>query len=237
MQSRDERVSSSAISDRYQSLRSFYFAGAVFAVAAVLALQLDLSVLNFLRQARIAGELRKLIMFSEVFAHGLGVSAILATIMVLDPHRLSGLPRMLVCTFGSGMIVNLIKILVGRWRPRDLEFGGVEDTFAGWIPTVRVGDLGAMFDSSIQSFPSGHAATAFGFAVVLGFYYPRGRWLFVAFAALASVQRLYERAHFLSDTLAGAAIGCVVAALCCDSAWWGGWFDRFHGPTTSCNSG
>ena len=39
-------------------------------------------------------------------------------------------------------------------------------------------------------------------------------WLFAAFAALACFQRMEAQAHFASDVLAGAAIGCLVGGAC-----------------------
>ena len=53
-----------------------------------------------------------------------------------------------------------------------------------------------------------------GLAIALAAIYPRGRWLFAAFALLACLQRIHALAHFPSDILAGAAIGCLVGALC-----------------------
>ncbi len=206
--------------------KRMYAIGALLAVAAVLAFQVDLAVLGFMRQGTIRGDVRRAIEYAEVFAHGFGVAAILLTVVVLDPRRRRSLPRMLACAFGAGIAVNLVKPMVGRLRPRNLEFTTVWESFQGWIPAIRAGDLSLAFESDIQSFPSGHAATAAGLAVALSYYYPRGRWLFAIFAALASLQRLQESAHFLSDTLAGAAIGCLIAGLCCDPARWGRWFDR-----------
>ena len=54
---------------------------------------------------------------------------------------------------------------------------------------------------------------AAGLAAALGVLYPRGRWLFACFALLAMLQRIDAQAHFCSDVLAGAAIGCCVAAI------------------------
>ncbi len=208
--------------------RRLYVTSGLFVIAAALALGLDLTVLDLMRGGVLGGDLRRVVEFSEVFAHGFGIGLILLTIVVLDPTRLWAVPRMLACSFGSGIVVDVIKVLIGRTRPRDHEFATVWETFQGWIPAIRTGDFSELLNSNIQSFPSGHAATAVGLAVALSFFYPRGRWLFALYAALAAVQRLHVGAHFLSDTLAGAAIGCLIAGLCCDSDRWGQWFDRLE---------
>jgi undecaprenyl-diphosphatase len=72
--------------------------------------------------------------------------------------------------------------------------------------------LGRPYGHALQSFPSAHAATAVGLAIGLSALHPRGRWLFAAFALLAVVQRIEAQAHFSSDVLAGAAVGCAAAA-------------------------
>ena len=212
--------------DRSFAPQRIYAIGALLAVAAVLAFPLDLAVLEFMRQGTIRGDLRRAIEFSEVFAHGFGVAAILLTVVVLDPRRKRALPRMLACAFGAGIAVNLVKLVIGRLRPENLQFTTVWESFQGWIPAIRAGKLSLALESDIQSFPSGHAATAVGLAVALSCYYPRGRWLFAVFAALASLHRFAANAPMQSAPVGGAAHGWRGWGLGCGPARWGKWFDR-----------
>lgn len=66
------------------------------------------------------------------------------------------------------------------------------------------------------SFPSGHTITAFAVAVTLSLFYPElaPGLLFCALSVAAS--RVLLGMHFLSDVLAGAAIGTLLA---CGSVW------------------
>jgi membrane-associated phospholipid phosphatase len=89
-------------------------------------------------------------------------------------------------------------------------------------------DLRTALDGNLQSFCSGHTATAVGLAISLSFFYPRGRWLFALFAALAATQRLESQAHYLSDTFAAAAVAFLCAAVCTDPRLLGRWFDAFE---------
>jgi undecaprenyl-diphosphatase len=57
------------------------------------------------------------------------------------------------------------------------------------------------------SFPSGHSITAFGVAVSLGLFYPYLLMALVAVALLIAISRIILGMHFLSDVLAGSAIG------------------------------
>jgi undecaprenyl-diphosphatase len=60
---------------------------------------------------------------------------------------------------------------------------------------------------STHSFPSGHAASSFACATVIGAAVPRLRpWLYVL-AALVAWSRVYVGVHFPLDVLAGAVLG------------------------------
>jgi membrane-associated phospholipid phosphatase len=88
----------------------------------------------------------------------------------------------------------------------------VQSTFIACLPQWNRDSLGRGYGYALQSLPSAHAATAVGLALALAALYPRGRWLFASFAVLAGLQRIEAQAHFASDVLAGAAVGCMVGA-------------------------
>jgi membrane-associated phospholipid phosphatase len=56
-------------------------------------------------------------------------------------------------------------------------------------------------------FPSGHASVSFSLAAVLGTVFPTWSPWFYLVATFTCISRLYFRAHFLRDVLAGAVIG------------------------------
>jgi undecaprenyl-diphosphatase len=57
------------------------------------------------------------------------------------------------------------------------------------------------------SFPSGHAITAFAVAISVGFFYPYLEISLLAAALLIAASRIILGMHFLSDVIAGSAIG------------------------------
>jgi undecaprenyl-diphosphatase len=60
------------------------------------------------------------------------------------------------------------------------------------------------------SFPSGHAATAFAAAALVGAFYPRLRIPLYGVAVLVALSRVYLGVHFWLDIAAGAVIGLAV---------------------------
>lgn len=84
--------------------------------------------------------------------------------------------------------------------------------------TDRARPPGALLETTAASFPSGHAiataVTAVGLVLVLARPGPsRWRWEVraVAFTAVMALSRVYLRAHWLSDTVAGALLGAGLA--------------------------
>lgn len=70
-------------------------------------------------------------------------------------------------------------------------------------------------DGTDPSFPSNHAGGAFALAVALSLYFPSLLWLSFFLAMLISFSRLYAGVHYLTDLIAGATIGAVIAILVC----------------------
>jgi undecaprenyl-diphosphatase len=102
---------------------------------------------------------------------------------------------------GSGVTLFLrLKKATGRRRPCAIE----PHCWATLLPPDQF------------SFPSGHTITAFAVSVTLSLFYPElaTGLLFCALSVAAS--RILLGMHFLSDVLAGAAIGTSVA---CASVW------------------
>ena len=94
--------------------------------------------------------------------------------------------------------VEALKLTVGRARPRDdADFG--DDDFAPF--------------SGNASFPSGHTTAAFAFATSLGdaIHRPWARVGLYALATGTAWARVAQEAHWVSDVVAGAALGIASA--------------------------
>jgi len=97
--------------------------------------------------------------------------------------------------WGADLIALVLKATVERRRPYE--------TLAEADPLIRA--------SVGNSFPSGHAATSFAGAVILGYLFRRALPGLFALAALVAVSRVYVGVHYPLDILGGAALGSVVA--------------------------
>jgi len=117
-------------------------------------------------------------------------------------RRLAYIPGFIfVGVAGSGLVADLLKVVVARTRPKLLFANGAYDfTWFG-------------FRADHWSFPSGHATTAAAVMAALWCLWPRPLWLYVAAAALVAASRVITGQHYLSDVVAGAAIGVVVTRL------------------------
>ncbi|MRI83442.1 MAG: phosphatase PAP2 family protein [Nitratiruptor sp.] len=101
----------------------------------------------------------------------------------------------------SGLIVDILKPLIGRARPKLL----FNEGFYGFEPLT--------FKASYWSMPSGHSATAFALGVSLALLFPRYRLLWLALAGLVALSRVILGKHYPSDVLIGSLIGAL-------TAWW-----------------
>lgn len=148
----------------------------------------------------------------EPFGHGVGVVAIGLVVWRLDRRARVRTPAVLGAALGGGLLADLVKLFVGRTRPRDFDFASdsVLATFEGFLPEL-------FGSGASHSFPSAHCATAAGLAYALSRFYPRGRVVFwVLFVGVAG-HRINSGAHYISDVLVGTAVGCVGGWLACDS--------------------
>jgi len=193
-----------------------------------LAWTVDIRLAEHFRRESHPDFLHKTVSFAEVFAHGLGVAWLLLTVYVLDVHQRWRLPRVVAAVISAGMSANLVKLIVGRIRPRELAVGQVWDSFVGWFPRFHAEIRHGLGANDCESMPSGHAAVATALAIGLSLLYPRGCWLFACFAVLAAAQRVESCAHYASDTLAGAALACLVWAAFFDRRGLGRWFDGWE---------
>jgi len=100
----------------------------------------------------------------------------------------------------SGIINNIIKVILGRYRPEMLFEKGL---YGLNLLNFSIDN----FSYEFTSFPSGHTATTFSLAWALSLFFPRARILLICFAFLVGASRVIITSHYLSDAVGGAYIG------------------------------
>lgn len=106
----------------------------------------------------------------------------------------------LLCTGLSGGLAELLKPIVGRYKPENTE---------GWYRLAPLRErLTEWHDLGVAS---SHAAVAFAGAFALSAILPRGAPLFVAAAVGCALTRLLAGQHFLSDVYVAVLIAYLVA--------------------------
>lgn len=117
---------------------------------------------------------------------------------------------LLVSVLATGLVVQFIKIVAGRHRPKSL----VDDGLYGfsWFN----------FGYETASFPSGHTATMAAVAAAMWIMVPKWRdlWLLPVLAVAAS--RILLGSHYLSDVIAGAYVGAATAFVVYRTLSWRG---------------
>ncbi|MBU0979979.1 MAG: phosphatase PAP2 family protein [Nanoarchaeota archaeon] len=163
---------------------------AVIAIVFVLSFFLDEYILVY--TSSIQNQLFMDVM--EVISHFgsiLIVLLIMTTALMRKDRKY--IPWLWGCVITAMLAVFLLKLGVARPRPLDqlfLEFGLIS-----------------------YSFPSGHTALAFSVLPVLDRALPRLKSVWIIYAVLVGLSRIFIQAHYLSDVIFGAVLGYGVAAL------------------------
>lgn len=102
----------------------------------------------------------------------------------------------------SGLISNVIKFSLGRYRPRyyfDQDLYGFSFFNREW---------------GMNSFPSGHSQAAFAAMTALMIVFPRYDIFWMIIAVLVALSRVVTTVHYLSDAVAGSWLAiCVTVSL------------------------
>ncbi|AJM92989.1 phosphatase PAP2 family protein [Nitrosopumilus piranensis] len=137
---------------------------------------------------------------------------IFGILMLLIPKtRRIGITLMILIVLTT-LLTGYIKCGVDRDRP-DFDYEGVE------FPVEISRDTFALFCEGgfDASYPSGHAARAMIFGIILGYAlserFPRGAYLMFLYPAMISLSRIYVLQHYPMDVIGGTVIGIMLAGV------------------------
>ena len=121
----------------------------------------------------------------------------LAVLFFGGSERVAALSAAALAVISGVLLFRRLKRLIGRKRPCALE----PHCWATLLPPDQF------------SFPSGHSITAFAMAVSLGGFYPALLPGLLFCAASVAASRILLGMHFLTDVVAGAALGSALGAI------------------------
>jgi membrane-associated phospholipid phosphatase len=152
------------------------------------------------------GEMTESLTAAKFLASGLGTLAIAVAVAAVDRRRWRRALVLAVVVVASGLVNSALKMAIGRERPSHLDQApGQERVLSFHGPAMGI------HNSTFQSFPSGHTASAFAIATCLATFYPAAAPVTYTVAAWAGVNRVVSHQHFPSDVVAGALVGHVVS--------------------------
>ena len=206
-------------------IRGYWIWSALFVALAFAVMPFDQLLGDPNNMEAMPGDLKRIVTLSEIFAHGFGIAVVGGCIWLLSSSHRKLVPRIVMCAVWPALGVHLVKLMVARFRPikyfdelSQAHFPGrISETFLGFMPGEHLNTTYVQ-----QSFPSAHAATAWGLAIGLSWAFPKGRWFFVGIAVLAAIQRVTSFAHWASDVFCGIAIAFLMAGALTHN-WGIGW--------------
>jgi undecaprenyl-diphosphatase len=177
-------------------------------VLVALALLVDRQAFTVLRTGLLydhSGEVREGLTAAKFLGSGLGTFLVGVVVGVLDRRRFRRAAVLWLVVAAATVGGGVVKVLVGRERPSHL------DQPVGQERMVFRGPRAGLRFAPYQSFPSGHTVSAFASATTLAAFYPPARGVFYAVAAGSAANRVVKHQHFLSDVVAGALLGHLLA--------------------------
>ena len=175
----------------------------------------------------LGGDLRRELEALQQFGALGSVLIVAACVWALDPPRRRRLLDLLAAAGLTWLVVFVLKILIGRPRPKFDDPGAILGPWGAYpLPDARppgvyhAWDLSAPISSNLWSMPSSHTSAAVVLAVFLGVLYPRLAWLVGVLVVIVGSARVLLGAHYPSDVVFGGAVAFWIAHAAV-TGWWG----------------
>ncbi len=169
-------------------------------------------------QDQIGGDLRREMEFVQQFGAITSGAIIAWAVWILDPAARRRLVAAAAGCLASALCVFILKIIIGRPRPRLEDPWGLVAPWQTYTwsrsntPVTRhAWEFWERGTHDIWSMPSAHTASAFALAGVLALLYPALRPLALTLGCAVAVCRVVLGAHYITDVIIGGVIGWMAA--------------------------
>ena len=178
------------------------------AILNSLAVSFDLPILDWIQAHLQCGFLDFLMPIITLFGDaGIFWMAFAALLLFFPKTRRTGVGMFIAMILGLIVCNITLKPLVGRMRPYDYQ---IQELGRTWNDLLQGGKL-LVKTPHDYSFPSGHTIASFEACTVLMLHDKRLGIPATVLAILIAFSRLYLTVHYLTDILAGAALGLAAA--------------------------
>lgn len=175
--------------------------GIAIAAAIVLSFYFDANIMRFFLSLR-TNYLDKFFLGVTFLDNEIFIAIFLTIILFLKKKDEWILPLWLTMAL-TALVSFILKITVHRLRP-----------FMAGVITLLPGIVDkASYHIWDFSFPSFDSALVFCAIPVVSKFFPKFKYLWIAFSVLVALSRVYVGAHYLSDIISGAVIGFLLGVL------------------------
>ncbi len=176
-------------------------------------------------RGHLGGDLRRSIEMLQQYGDVVTLLITALLVSVLDPARRRFLLDLAGAAILTGLAAVILKMVCGRPRP---ELGD-SSFFAGpfLYPVTAKGahvllhswEFWKSGASDLWSMPSSHTTAAAVLSVFLAYHYPRLRVFAGVMVVFVACARVLTGAHYASDVVMGAGVGCAVAWSVLSTQW------------------
>lgn len=164
---------------------------------------------------------KQLDIFVRYYTHlGDGIFSLLLCLFIYISLRQKLLAAALLLAYAtSGIVAQLLKAIIKTPRPKVF-----------FAPNSYPFFIDDIINVGMQSFPSGHTATAFAVACTLIIFTSSKflNWVYFTLACFIGYSRIYLSQHFLLDITGGAIIGVACGIICSSFILRNNFFQKFR---------